>query len=90
MYSPEELEVTVRVNPVPVCVTVTRAPGTAAPDESRTVPRSVPVTACPQATWGSSSETTARPSRAIRAHLAAVTGWIVFITSSERACAKGI
>ena len=46
VYSPAESVITVRVAPVPVCVSVTVAPGTTAPVSSVTTPRIVPVTAC--------------------------------------------
>ena len=45
VYSPTESVTTVRVSPVPRLVSVTVAPGTAAPVVSVTEPRMVPVTA---------------------------------------------
>src|SRR4030095_14467201 len=51
-YSPELSVVTVRVNPVPVCVSVTVAPGTMEPVEATTLPRTVPVTAWARAAEG--------------------------------------
>jgi hypothetical protein len=45
-YSPASLVTAVRMRPVAVCVAVTRAPRTTAPDESVTVPRIVPRTLC--------------------------------------------
>src|SRR5579872_1288530 len=45
-YWPPALEVTDRVKPVPVLVSVIAAPATAAPDESLTVPTIAPLSAC--------------------------------------------
>src|SRR5262249_32966679 len=62
VYSPTASVTIVRVRPVPRLVSVTVAPGTAAPVLSVTVPSTVPVTACAATGRGIRLATTTRPS----------------------------
>src|SRR5262245_7863315 len=61
VYSPAWSVTMVRVRPVPWFVSVTVAPGTAAPDVSVTVPRIVPVTAWAARPTGRRHSATTRP-----------------------------
>src|SRR5260370_29931019 len=61
VYSPALSVASVRVNPVPRLVSVTVAPGTAAPVLSVMVPSTVPVTACAATSRGNRLATTRSP-----------------------------
>jgi len=84
VYSPLGSVITARVRPVDVFVSVTLAPGIAAPDESRTVPRMVPLTAWPDAGGGDNQGRRARKTTAHRATPAARAVHVCFIISSEQ------
>ena len=79
MYSPLGSVTTLRVRPVAAFVRVTVAPGMAAPDESRTVPRMVPLTACADAGGGASQ---ARKANTTTAHRSTPAVHVCFIVSS--------
>ena len=81
--SPDGSVTTVRLRPVSVFTSVTVAPGIAAPDVSRTVPRIVPLTAWAASGRGASQGRTARETTAHRSTPAARALLICFIISSE-------